>query len=926
MNASRQSADVSEIGSDSSLPGRGLSFVGWVLAWLRLFTLRHARRSPWQTVLLTAILGLGIAVYFAVRLANRAAVAGFDKFTDLISAESDWILTAPGGDLPESVLSELRDALGAEPVTIFPVIETTAAAVQSSEERSIDGAGAVLGNRQTFEVYGLDLVAIRNLASESQESAGENGWFASTNKASKTARTRGVAEGTPTSGPERELFWSLFTNPRAVYVSEALAERDGLELGDTLDLILNERVEKLEIAGWIPSRTDQPDIPASLMVMDLPALQALTGRLGILDRVEIFVEPGPNHAMRREAVGSALKTWAGERFRLTTPGERRAAGEMMTRAFRLNLTILSLLSLLVGLYLMFQSLDGAVVRRRGELAILRALGVSEHRIRMGWLAESVLLGLVGGVLGALAGWGGAQWAVRIVGRTVHTLYHSTHVETASLSIGEFGGAVALAVSAGVLAGWVPSRLAAATPPAQIIGHRGSQPRGPRRGLTQMGFIFLAAGVVCLWFPPLRWTNGMRFPLAGYLAALFWVFGGGLVTGATLGWNARWLRGMTVIPVMGRLALSHLVRPTGRHCWAAACLLCAVAMTSGMAILVSSFDTTMRGWIERTFQSDLYVSSDGIQSASARNRIERAAWREIVEDPRVARHNVIQSTDVTLDDGPVMIVGMDLRFAHERTRMAWRQAPKDERVHDSERNAELMLVSESFSERFQKEQGDIIRVPTPSGVRNLEIAGVFSDYGNERGSMMVDRVHWAAWFGHEQATSLILELKDGKDADAMRADLRAKYPGLMVMTQRHLRQEILRIFRQTFAITHALELIGVLVSVVGLGMALGSVLLDRRSELTLLRALGVRHRELAIATAWEGGLLSLVGTGLGLLVSLALGWLLIFVINKQTFGWTLEYSVPWAVLGILSLLVLVSGTGVSMAVGRWGAGLPSDRVE
>jgi putative ABC transport system permease protein len=124
----------------------------------------------------------------------------------------------------------------------------------------------------------------------------------------------------------------------------------------------------------------------------------------------------------------------------------------------------------------------------------------------------------------------------------------------------------------------------------------------------------------------------------------------------------------------------------------------------------------------------------------------------------------------------------------------------------------------------------------------------------------------------------------------------------------------------------LEVIAVLVAVIGLALTLTSVLLDRREELTTLRALGFTQRELAGAAALEGGVVAAAAVAGGLVLSVALGWLLIYVINKQSFGWTLGFAVPWGQLAALAGAVVATGVVVSYFVGRWGADLPADREE
>lgn len=857
---------------------------------------------------LVLILALGVAVFFAVRLANRAAVANFQNFTDLLTAEADGLITAPAGALPESVLPELRQLLGPEPVHLVPVLETTATLPRTSNSEGI-------GDRETYQLVGVDLIALQNLAIQRQIN---QSWFQAS-----SPTTNDPAASTPT----REGFWQLFRDPRSAYLSEFLGRHRRLRPGDPFRLVVNDRVVDVRVAGLIPALPGQPQPPANLIVMDLPALQELAARTGRLDRVELVLDPGPQRRERWQRIRTQLEAASNGRWRVATPADRRAAGEQMTRAFRLNLTILSLLALVVGLYLVFQALDGAVVRRREEIAILRSLGVRPAEIRAAWLREAAVLGVLGGLLGLALGWIGAQGAVRLIGRTVNALYYATSAQSASLNLPEALVALLLAVATSLLAGWLPARNAAATPPAQVLVRAGTSFAGPA-WLQQSvwGWVLVILGVALTPLPPWRMIGGTRLSLAAYATALLWLAGAGILAGWVLKSVAQALLPLGQHRATWRLSLSQLIQPSGRHRLALAGLTAAVAMTAGMGILVNSFDTTMRGWIERTFQADLYLSSDGAQSASTQNRIRSEVWKAIVAHPAVAFANPVQIAEVQLPGGSTLLGGGALSWFRDRTRTAWLQRPIDDAVFDPERNEGWCLTSEAFTARFQCAAGDYLDIPTPQGSRRIRIAGVFADYGNERGSIAVERRHFARWFGDEQATSLILALHPDRQPETVRAELLAAHPGLAVHTNAYLRREALRIFRQTFAITYALELIGIVVAVAGLGFTLMSLLLERRSELTTLRALGFTHREIAATTAWESVLTALAGILTGLTLSLALGWLLIARVNRQTFGWTLETDHPWGQLTGLAALVLAAAAGVGWIVGRRGAQLPAEQQE
>ena len=599
----------------------------------------------------------------------------------------------------------------------------------------------------------------------------------------------------------------------------------------------------------------------------------------------------------------------------------------MTQAFRLNLTVLSLIALLVGLYLVFQALDGAVMRRRAEIAILRSLGVDARDIRRAWLAEAALLGFLGGALGLLLGWAGAQFAVRAVGQTVNALYYATSVDAAQLLLPEAALSLAAGVVASVLAGWAPARVAAETPPAQVLV-RGAPGAIGGRWLRSpvLAFGALAAGVVLTQLPPLDLGGGTRFPLAGHLAALCGILGGGVLAALAIPALGRVLRSLAARSAPWRVALGHIARPTGRHRLAAAALVCAIGMAAGMAILVASFETSVRTWVQSTLQADLFLSSSGAQSATANNRLAPATWQALADHPAVASATAFTVYPLTLDGKPTTLGGTDLAAQAGRGGFLWVGAPPAPAALDPTANAGLAFVSESFSERFRIRRGDTVVIPSPAGAQTLQIAAVFADYGNERGTVLVDRVHTVRWFADDQATSLALDLVPGAVAETVRTELLAAYPGISVFTNSSLRAEVLRIFRQTFSITYALQVIGLGVAVAGLALSLISVLLDRRDELTTLRAIGFRRREIAQATAIEGGVLALCATTAGLTLSFGLGWLLIHVINKQSFGWTLAFAVPAGQLAALAVLVIGTGVVVSYFVGRWGANLPADREE
>ncbi|WP_395749329.1 FtsX-like permease family protein [Prosthecobacter sp.] len=842
-----------------------------VLLILQLCALRHWRLAWRQQLALMLILALGSSVYLAVRLASNAALSGFETFTEGITRQPDWTVLAASGPLHESDLREMRTLLAHRPVSLLPVVEETVTPVRNA------GNGEI-GSRPTWRLLGVDFIALLNLRGEAPARLG-------------TANMQSVKDG--------------------VYASPKL----GVKVGEELGLIVDDRVISMRVAGLVPEVPGVPSLPAHLLLMDLPAAQSLLQRGDRVDRVEVLAQDSATFPNLRQETGTLLKS----KWQVRGGTDRRQLAGTMTQAFRLNLAILSLLALLVGGYLIFQALDGVVLRRRDEIGILKSLGVTDRAIQIAFLLEAGLLGLCGGTLGVLLGWLGAQGAVGGVAKTMNALYGATSGQSPALSMGEASLALSISIAASLIAAWWPARMAARTPPAHMLGRHATPFEGGTVWRVEwIGWTMMLAAIVLAQLPVLRFENGTRLPLAGYAAALLWMVGAGLAAAAALRLIAR----KKTLSAVWRIALSHLRRPTVRHRFAVAALASAVSMTTGMAVMVASFDHTMRGWIDRTMKADIYISSAGAQSASSTHAISSETVAEIGREPEVLEMAALQAKTLLWQGGEVLVLGSDPAFAHKHALYAWVQPPRHEEWWHSDSGVTPAIISESWSERFGTRVGDVIDLAG----HPVRVVAMNAEYGNERGSLTVPGTAFRQWFETDEAWRVVLMLKPDADAETVRQHIEAKQPGLSVFTNAHLRREALRIFRQTFSVTHALEVIGVIVAVVGLGLALASLLLERRAVLATLHSLGMTRGEIARAAALEGFGVACAGAMTGIGAGLWLGWLLVYRINKQCFGWTLQFHAVWWHLALLGAAVIAVGMLVAAMVGRWAALLPAEHSE
>jgi putative ABC transport system permease protein len=376
----------------------------------------------------------------------------------------------------------------------------------------------------------------------------------------------------------------------------------------------------------------------------------------------------------------------------------------------------------------------------------------------------------------------------------------------------------------------------------------------------------------------------------------------------------------------RIAAGQLKRLTGRHRLTVAGMVAAIGMAAGMDILIHSFEQTVTNWIGHTLKADLFVAVKGVENASNRNKMSEKTWKSLKNDPNVESADIGHIMPISFKGAPTFLVGMRSEREWDGNQFIWIEAP-DKKIHRSQPDATGIypaIISESFSQRYALRSGDTLELPTPDGLKTLRVNGLFADYGNERGSLVVDSDLVCDWFNDRRALNFAATLKPGVDPEEVRNQWSKDYPSLTVRTNRALRAEVITIFNQTFAVTHALKAIGILVAIAGLALALFSLVMERRRELQVQREIGFSRRDIASSLTIEGLFMSLYGLLGGLIISIWLGYILVFVINKQSFGWTLAFGLPASNLWLLSAGIIVASLVTCYSVGYWSSTLEADK--
>jgi putative ABC transport system permease protein len=853
-----------------------LSELRLALSLLRKLTLRHWRLSWANYLLLLAIVAIGVGAFNGIRQASRAASANFGLFNEAVSGRSDFLIEAKLGALDEVKLAGLS-ALSRQPDWhLLPVIEGSVA------QLNVEGESVL-----QLRLIGLDLVAIGNLP-------------------------RFLEQGLEVGGEDAE-WYDFVGKDNLVWLTYALAEKAGLQAGDAIRFSSGGQIQICEVGGVLGDAS--ADLPDDLILGDIPAVQRILGRANELDRVEVLLAD-PSQRTDEDylaRIESRLQAELPENLTLQPAAERAADRASMTQAFRLNLMILSLIAILVGAYLILQALDAAVVRRRNEMATLKSLGVGSKTLFYLCLFEAFLIGLLGSFAGIGVGYLLALGAVHLLSDTVNALYFATSAEVIRLTPLDWWIGMVLGTSFSVLAGWLPARDAMETPPAQILSRGDWSPGFVWLRRPLVGLVFLIVGSLALLIPPPVMAGGSRMAIGGFIAAGFWIFGTALLSGQMLVFLAQKLRPLGQNAVW-RLAISRLADGSSRHRLAVAGLVVAVGMVTGMFQMVGSFRSTIVEWFDVRFQAELYISERGVSGAGTLNGISPHVIESLAAAPEIDFMDTLYVERVEAPVGVTMLAGVDFDvWQDDEIQQLWLKAPG---LLTAEGEAEPAYVSETFARRFDVLDGGSVILNTAIGQKAITPIGIYSDYGNEFGAAVIDVDRWREWTGRDRPINTSVYLKDGVEVNEVRDRLRLEFPGLDIRNGQELRVLALGIFDQTFQVTAALNAIGVFVAMAGLLLGLFAIFEESSRTWETLDHLGYSLKRLVLTAGIEGAGIALSAWICGTLMGLALGWLLIAVINVQSFGWTLQWQLPFATFLGFGLVLVVAGFLCGAASGAW----------
>jgi putative ABC transport system permease protein len=834
-------------------------------ALLLTFSWQELRHHPWRNAAAVVAVMLGVALALSVHLINASALSEFSQAVRSVNGQPDLTLRAAQGQFDESLYARIASL--PEVSVASPVLELSTYA---------QAAG---GARQSLRVLGVDALLLARLAPELLPR--------------------------PADADDRFAFFA----PATVFLNAPAQNALGagsVQLQSGLNL-LAVRVAGSVAAGGGP-----------LAVMDLGAAQDLFGRSGELTRIDLQLRAGVDRAdfVRRQ---QSAADWPAQ-LQWSEPGDAAQRVSQLSRAYRINLTVLALVALFTGAFLVFSVLSLSVAKRAQQLALLGVLGLGGATRLQLVLCESLLLGLLGSAAGVALGTALAALALRLLGGDLGGGYFAGIAPALQWSWAAaltYGG---LGVVAALVGGWWPARTAQQLPPAQSLKGLGVAPVGHGRAWLSLAML-LAGGLLAL-LPPVA-----GIALGAYLSVALLLIGGIGALPGLIGLLYGRLSPLVAKRVLPMLAVERARRVRESAGVAVSGVVASLSLAVALTVMVASFRHSVTDWLDVVLPADLYVRTAASSAAGETAYFSPEFVQAVAAVPGVARAGSLRVTQLLLspDQPAVALIARDMQTPA-------RVLPLVGPALSVPAGAIGIYVSEPMVTRYQANPGDFFEPMANSfaktGAPRFFVAGVWRDYARQFGAIAMDEQDFVRLTGDRRVNDLALWLAPGAREDAVQAAIRqlaaqTSGPGLNhelieLASAGEIRVRSLQIFDRSFAVTYWLQAVAIAIGLFGVAANFSAQVLARRKEFGLLAHLGLTRRQVLSVVAGEGAAWTVMGSIAGLALGLAVSVVLVHVVNPQSFHWSMDLQVPWLHLLALCVAVVLAGTLTAWLAGRAAA--------
>jgi len=841
----------------------------------RLLSWPYLRRHLFRWTLTVAGIVLGVAVFVAMHIANRSVHSAFADTVDRIAGSTQLQVSSGEFGFDEDIL---------EKVQAVPEVGIAVPVIEATVETGLKDQGSLL-------ILGVDMTGDRSLRQYEMESAED------------------VIIDDPLV---------FLAQPDSLMVTKEFAERNGYHVNSRVPLYTIDGEKQFTIRGIMTSEGLTQAFGGNLAVMDIYAAEVVFGRGRRFDRIDLQVRDGVTIGECQRALESAL----GPGFEVAPPGSRSQHFEALMRSYSMATTISSLFALIVGMFIIYNSFEIAVTHRRSEIGILRALGATQSQVRRVFLLESTVAGLIGSLLGAGLGVLLAFGVSGYMGQlTEQTAGVAQRVDRIAVDPTLLVLAVLAGLATSILAAWIPARNAAAVDPVKALQKGKYQviSAGENRRRRILGTILFAVSLVTLLFGASKPAFYLGYVLMVVSALLFAPTLTLLISRAIRPF-LRWL-----LPAEGTLAADSLIQTPRRTSATVAALMLSLAMVMGFGGVTESIHASLTEWMDTALNPDFFISPSA--NLTARSSTFPPEIGPLIESvPGVETVQLVRNARVPMHGTPVMVVSVESAKLSQKVH----RVPIAGNVEDMNRltgEGKGLIVSDGFQALQKVKLGDIVQLPTPSGILALPIVGIIRDYTDMQGSIFIDRSVYLHWWGDNTVNIARVYVKKGENAAVVRQRIQSALEGrkrLLVLSNEEVRTYVFRLTSQWFSMTYNQIVVAVLVAVLGIVNTLTVSITDRRRELGVMQAVGGLRNQIR-RTVWieavSIGFIGLIlGVGLGVLnVYYSLG-----MVRRDLGGLDLDYTFPTSI--VLWMVPVILGAAFLAALGPAEAAVRGTLVE
>ena len=817
-------------------------------------SLRYLFKHPWQFGLSILGIAMGVAIVVSIDIANYSSSKAFNLSLDAVAGKATHQIIGNSDGIPDSFYRSLRIDMGFR--NIAPVIESYV---------SIPDSG-----RKVFKLLGVDIFAERPFRDY-------------------LSNTGSSIDGT---------FKDLFTKHNSIILSEENLKKLNRSIGDSLKVLINGKEKYLYISGFIKEDENNRSALENLFITDIASAQELTEKKDRIDYIDVII--------KNEKEEKLLTGLLQDGFILQKSGLRSNTAEQMLDAFNINLTSLSLLALIVGLFLIYNTMTFSVIQRKVLIGTLRSVGVTSGEIYGLILKEALIIGIIGTIAGFAAAYFISKFLLIIISQTINDLYYVVSVREIYISPSIIIKGIALGVIATLLSALKPAKDASSVHPrsAMIRSEQESSLIKKIPGMTIAGIIFFTAGAVILLIPSKNiWLS--------YFGILPVIIGFALFTPLIIILVEKIFSPLytKLFGITGKMSSRSILQNISRTYIAIAALALAVAATVGVGTMVSSFRTTVIDWLETRLNADVFISAPSLISRRNDAVLNEDILDKIRAIDEVKDFNFYREVELFQEGKRYHLLASGLS-KRSYSGFKFKEGNPDEAWKGFE--AGDLFISEPFAYKNDLTVGDMLSLKTDKGMREFRVAGVYYDYASDQGLITIQYKHFKEFWNAEGYSGISVFVKDESYIGTVKDKIQSLDTGgqqLVVRTYKYLRDSSVEIFDRTFLIAKVLQLLSIIVAFIGILSSLMSLQLERRRELGILRANGLLPSQLFLMVNLQTLLMGFTAGLIALPLGNILAAILIYIINKRSFGWTMQFEI---LPGILAEAMILSITAALLA--------------